>query len=221
MGVFFLFLSYCPFSSVLYPSWSLYSYIFFPAFLLSFLKILHPPHCYFFFFFLAELASLPPLFHPLCIAPSSTSFFFLSACLLTQSLNLLEPRDPVCYVNGLNTDTHVLMYCMYTLKPTHTNHHTHRRTCIHAHVHSVLYGQTWLCSFWQAFNSLLSLTSWCSVYKSCQSQPNQKLFPLSWEQLGAEEVCCSGYVNTDLTIPISWAECCHLCKCCCSPSTLP
>lgn len=54
---------------------------------------------------------------------------------------------------------------------------------------------------------------------SCQSQPNQKLFPLSSEQLGAEEVCMSGYVNTDFTIAILGAECSHLFKCFCSAST--
>lgn len=87
-----------------------------------------------FFLFWQNLRACPPL------SPSSYSSFlslFFSlclSCLLAQSLNSLEPRDPVCYVNGLNTDTHVLTYCMYTLMPAHTtplftpHAHTHTHT---------------------------------------------------------------------------------------------
>lgn len=171
-----------------------------------------------FFFFLVwqNLLSLDPLFYPLCIAPSSTSFFPL--CLLAYSVFKFAWTQGPCLLRKWVKHRHTCEHAPYV----HTNSYKPlcTRTCIRAHMHSVLYGQTWLCSFWQAFNSLLSLTSWCSVYKSCQSQPNQKLFPLSWEQLGAEEVCCSRYVNTDFTIPISWAECSHLCKCCFSPFAL-
>ena len=100
--------------------------------------------------------------HPPRIAPSFTSFSLCLSCSLAQSLNLLEPRDPVCYVNGLNTDTHALTHCMHTHACTYKLSFHHTCTYIHMHanthsepnMHSELYGQTWLCSIWQAFNSL-------------------------------------------------------------------
>lgn len=109
---------------------------FLPASLLSFLTILDPPHPYFFSLWQNLLTPL----HPPLIAPSSTSFSLCLSCLLAQSLNLLEPRDLVCYVNGLNTDAHVLTYCMYTLactyKPSfhHTRTHTYMHTCTECYI---------------------------------------------------------------------------------------
>lgn len=86
-------------------------------------------------------------------------FFFPSppSNLLTQSLNLLEPSDPVCYVNG-ETKTHMCSHIWTCLLPVHT----------HAHTCSVL-------SF-AAFgrrSAFLLLARWCSVYKKCQSHINQ------------------------------------------------
>lgn len=69
-----------------------------------------------FFYILGEVTHLTPptpLFLPspyrpfLCPATPLPPSAPLSACLLTQTLNLLEPRDPVCYVNQFNADTHV------------------------------------------------------------------------------------------------------------------
>lgn len=89
-----------------------------------------------FFFYFGRTFQPAPLFHPPHIAPSSTSFSLCLSCLLAQSLNLLEPRDPVCYVNGLNTDTHVLIYCMHTLMPAHTN------PLFTTHVHTYMHTRT-------------------------------------------------------------------------------
>lgn len=106
------------------------------------LTIPDPPHPYIsflfllFFFWQNSLACLP-FIHPPPIAPSSTSFSPCLSCLLAQSLNLLEPKDPVCYVNGLNTDTRVLTCCMYTLMPAHTNPLSlHIHTCTHVRTHT-------------------------------------------------------------------------------------
>lgn len=96
--------------------------------------------------------------NPPSLPPSSVFFFPLPLSnLLTQSLNLLEPRDPVCYVNG-ETKTHMCSHIWTCLLPAHT----------HAHTCSVL-------SF-AAFgrrSAFLLLTRWCSVYKNCQSHINQ------------------------------------------------
>lgn len=78
------------------------------AFLLSSLEALQP-----FFYVLVELTHLTPptpLFLPSPNRPflcPPSPLLPLSACLLTQTLNLLEPRDPVCYVKQFNADTHV------------------------------------------------------------------------------------------------------------------
>lgn len=134
---------------------------------LSSLKVLQPSY---FFSILAELAQLtpprPPFSYPLRIAPSSASTPhppppLPPACSLTQTLNLLEPRDPVCYVNQLNADTHVNARTPKMYTPTHTGPCAScRRTRARARTHSMLYGQNlaWQLS-WQVFNSLLSLTS--------------------------------------------------------------
>lgn len=86
-------------------------------------------------FFWQNLLACPP-FSP---SPYSSFlyFFFSLPFLLAQSLNLPEPRDPVCYVNGLNTDTHVLTYCMYTCA-AHTKPPFHH-TCAHIHTRTVCY----------------------------------------------------------------------------------
>lgn len=137
---------------------------------LSSLEVLQPSY---FFSILAELAqltpptplfltlsvSLLPLLHP--FPPPDSLPPPPPACLLTQTLNLLEPRDPVCYVNQLNADTHVNARTPKMYTPTHTGPCAGcRRTRARAHTHSVLYGQNlaWQLS-WQVFNSLLSLTS--------------------------------------------------------------
>lgn len=124
---------------------------FFPAFFMSFLGIQHHTLFYslIYLLYLGQthlLYLLPLFFFPL---PLSN--------LLSQSLNLLEPRDPVCYVNG-ETKTHMCSHIWTCLLPVHT----------HAHTCSVL-------SF-AAFgrrSAFLLLTRWCSVYKNCQSRINQ------------------------------------------------
>lgn len=102
--------------------------------------------------------------------------FFSLSFLLAQTSNLLEPRDPNCYVNGLNTDTRALILYVHTPACTYKPpfHHicTHAPSAIGPNLALQLLASVQL--------SLgLSLTSWCSVYMNCQSQPNQKLFPLS------------------------------------------
>lgn len=131
---------------------------------LSSLKVLQPSY---FFSILAELAQLTPPAPPFLTL--SVSLLPLlqpptplpPACSLTQTLNLLEPRDPVCYVNQLNADTHVNARTPKMYTPTHSGPCAScRRTRARARTHSMLYGQNlaWQLS-WQVFNSLLSLTS--------------------------------------------------------------
>lgn len=83
---------------------------------LSSLEVFQPSYC--FFVFWQNLLSLhTPSAHPSFltrIAPTSASpppnppeLPLPPACLLTQTLNLLEPRDPVCYVKWFSADTHM------------------------------------------------------------------------------------------------------------------
>lgn len=103
--------------------------------------------------FIYDISANPAFFN------SFLCFFFSLRLsnLLTQSLNLLEPRDPVCYVNGV-TKTHMCSHIWTCLLPVHT----------HAHTCSVL-------SFAAVGrrSAFLLLTRWCSVYKNCQSHINQ------------------------------------------------
>lgn len=120
--------------------------------------------------------------------PPSSVFFPLSSLsnLLTQSLNLLEPRDLVCYVNG-ETKTHMCSHIWTCLLPVRT----------HAHTCSVL----GFAAFGRR-SAFLLLTRWCSVYKNCQSRINQSFALWAQHIRGSEEVCWSGYTDlTDLTTP--------------------
>lgn len=152
----------------------------FPAFLMSFLGIQHHALFYSLIYLLylgqTLLLYLLPLF-----------FFSLSSLsnLLTQSLNLLEPKDPVCYVNG-ETKTHMCSHIWTCLLPART----------HAHTCSVL----GFAAFGRR-SAFLLLTRWCSVYKNCQSRINQSFALWAQHIRGSEEVRWSGYTDADLTTP--------------------
>lgn len=142
--------------------------------------------CFFFSFRLRKPSFLFISLHPFPYLFFSHSFSFA----LTQGPWLLSKLVK-------HRHTHARILC--TLKPAHTKSSLFFHCiCTHAHTHiHMLKGQTWLCSFWHVFSSFSPSRS---VYMSCQSQPNQKIFPLSSEQLGAKEVCC------ELTVEILVAE---------------
>lgn len=145
--------------------------------------------------FHCQLLSLTPPSSPY----SFFSYNFFPLPFQVQSLNLLEPKNPVCYVNGAYSNTLVpgrinlpstalsssLSFphpTTLSLSLTHSPSHTHIGL-YRAKLGFGAFGRR------PTFSSSPQLRArWCSVYMNCQSQPNQKLTPVSCEQSGAKEV---------------------------------
>lgn len=89
------------------------------CFLCCFLSFLNSPKSFFFGCFCFGRTCYPPPPSSPCLYSSFLYLFFSLPFLLAQSLNLLEPRDPDCYVNGLNTDTRARILYVHTYACTY------------------------------------------------------------------------------------------------------
>lgn len=127
-------LSFSLFLTLFYPPWSLYSYIFLPAVLLSFLTILDPPHPYFFCNFGRTCSPYPP-FSP-SLYSSFPYFFFSLPFLLACSVFKFAWTQGPCLLRKWVKHRHTCAYILYvhTLMPAHTN----PLFTTHTYTHSVL-----------------------------------------------------------------------------------
>lgn len=185
--------------------------IFLLALSLSSLTIPDPPHPLFFHFVTTCIPAPPP--HPPLIALSP--YFFLSAFLAHSVFKFAWTQRP-CLLRKWVKHRHTCAHTLYvhtldcTYKPPF--HYTQMYTCTACYMAKLgfaAFGRHSTLS-----QAPLSLTSWCSVYMSCQSQPNQSFSLWAQTSWGLRRYALSGYVNSDLTIAILKTQCSHLCKCC-------